>query len=330
MARFAVRVANVALAAAMAAVALPDAMRAQSAGPKPLDMTVIEATPGMQDLPFLAMKLVADKAKLKVEAIEFQGGGEAGAVFVGGRGDVLLAGYDKVIGITRQGLDDVKVIGNVLASGGWSLVLPADSPIKSIAELRGKTIGVSGPGSSSELFLRAGLRKAGLNPDKDVSVIALGSMDNIKAAIEHHKVDASMLASPHLMYGVADKTIKVLGDWEKIQYPGDVFVARAKDLAARRDDFVRFMSVYKDAVTQMKDPQFALKVARLRYPRTFTDQQLTDQINRHVEILWQPMDGLFTREQYDNGTAVLAESGRFKSSDMPAYEKLSVDLLAGR
>src|SRR5262249_18284542 len=153
-----------------------------------------------------------DKANLKIEAIEFQGGGEAGAVFAGGRGDVLLAGYDKVIGITRQGLDDIRVIGTVLTSGGWSLVLAADSPIKSIGELRGKNIGVSGPGSSSELFMRAGLRQAGLNPDKDVNVIALGSMDNLKAAIENHKVDASMLASPHLMYGVADKSIKVLGD----------------------------------------------------------------------------------------------------------------------
>src|SRR5262249_52131684 len=135
----------------------PTTIRAQSPSLKPLEMTVIEATPGLQDLPFLAMKLVADKANLKIEAIEFQGGGEAGAVFAGGRGDVLLAGYDKVIGITRQGLDDIRVIGTVLTSGGWSLVLAADSPIKSIGELRGKNIGVSGPGSSSELFLRAGL-----------------------------------------------------------------------------------------------------------------------------------------------------------------------------
>jgi hypothetical protein len=80
----------------------------------------------------------------------------------------------------------------------------------------------------------------------------------------------------------------------------------------------------------MKDPQFALKVARLRYPRTFSDQQLTDQINRHIEILWQPMDGAFTREQYDNGANALVASGRFKASEMPPLEKLSVNLLAGR
>jgi len=80
-----------------------------------------------------------------------------------------------------------------------SLVTYPASGIKTVAEIKGHSFAFSDPASTSgHLFPAYGLRKAGLDPDKDVRAIFAGSHTSSLEALYNHKVDAGELNSEQL------------------------------------------------------------------------------------------------------------------------------------
>jgi phosphonate transport system substrate-binding protein len=80
-----------------------------------------------------------------------------------------------------------------------SVVTYPGSGIKTTADLRGHSFAFSDAASTSgHLFPAYGLRKAGLNPDKDVNAIYAGSHTAAFEALYNHKVDAGELNSEQL------------------------------------------------------------------------------------------------------------------------------------
>jgi len=80
-----------------------------------------------------------------------------------------------------------------------SIVVPKGSPIKSVKELKGRTFAFSDPASTSgHLFPAYGLRKAGLDPDKDLTAAYAGSHTASFEALYNKKVDAGELNSEQL------------------------------------------------------------------------------------------------------------------------------------
>jgi phosphonate transport system substrate-binding protein len=77
-----------------------------------------------------------------------------------------------------------------------SLVTWPGSGIKTVAEIRGHSFAFSDPASTSgHLFPAYGLRKAGIDPDKDIKAIYAGSHTSSFEALYNHKVDAGELNS---------------------------------------------------------------------------------------------------------------------------------------
>jgi phosphonate transport system substrate-binding protein len=75
-----------------------------------------------------------------------------------------------------------------------SIVTYPGSGIKSVADIKGHSFAFSDPASTSgHLFPAYGLRKAGLDPDKDVRGIYAGSHTASFEALYNHKVDAGEL-----------------------------------------------------------------------------------------------------------------------------------------
>ncbi|HTV37475.1 MAG TPA: phosphate/phosphite/phosphonate ABC transporter substrate-binding protein [Xanthobacteraceae bacterium] len=77
-----------------------------------------------------------------------------------------------------------------------SIVTYPSSGIKTLADIRGHSFAFSDPASTSgHLFPAYGLRKAGIDPDKDIKAIYAGSHTASFEAIYNHKVDAGELNS---------------------------------------------------------------------------------------------------------------------------------------
>jgi len=197
--------------------------------------------------------------------------------------------------------------------------------VGAVADLKGKTVGISGPGSSSDMLMRWALNKAGLNPDRDVTLIALGSVANLYAGVENRRVNAAVLVRPFLTKAIDSGMARVVGDWEAMEYPNLVSIARTKDLEGNPEKFIRFQSAMKSVMHRFKtDREFALKMAKLSYPNTSTEE-LSQQLDFATKVYWKG-NGDMTRELYDQAVDVLVGSGRVSKADFPSFESVAVRL----
>ena len=74
----------------------------------------------------------------------------------------------------------------------WSIVSLADGPVKKPSDLKGKTIGVLSLASSGTSLLKAYLAKNGLDPDKDIKIVATGAGAPALQALNGDRVQALM------------------------------------------------------------------------------------------------------------------------------------------
>jgi phosphonate transport system substrate-binding protein len=148
-------------------------------------------------------KLIGDKIGCKVEIyvatgynaeIEAMRNGKLEIGEFGPLGYVLAHQVAKAEAVAAFGGADNKPVTY------WaSVVTYPTSGIKTIADLRGHSFAFSDAASTSgHLFPAYGLRKGGLDPDKDVKAIYAGSHTASFEAIYNHKVDAGELNSEQL------------------------------------------------------------------------------------------------------------------------------------
>lgn len=72
----------------------------------------------------------------------------------------------------------------------FRIVVPADSPIKDMKDLKGKTVGVPSLASGSVPYTKALAASVGLDPEKDVNLLAVGVGAPLGLALQQKKVDA--------------------------------------------------------------------------------------------------------------------------------------------
>jgi ABC-type nitrate/sulfonate/bicarbonate transport system substrate-binding protein len=117
--------------------------------------------------------------KYTLKQILFQANPERFQAFLAGELDAGTAPGLAVIFVRAQGVD-MKVVASICqeaAGKQWfstTYMVKDDGPIKSAKDLKGGTVGVVGYKTATDLWARAGLLNAGLEPDKDTKVFSLG------------------------------------------------------------------------------------------------------------------------------------------------------------
>ncbi|HZR98767.1 MAG TPA: ABC transporter substrate-binding protein [Chloroflexota bacterium] len=122
---------------------------------------------------------------------------DAGATLLAGmhQGEVQLAasgGPALVLG-NLQGLDTM-IVGS--ASNVLDVIIFTRPEIQTVADLRGKTIGVSRLKSITDVAARLGLERMGLHPDVDVFTRGTGGIPESLAALEGGTVDGASINGP--------------------------------------------------------------------------------------------------------------------------------------
>lgn len=138
-----------------------------------------------------------DKEGLDVRITEFSSGAEAERAMVAGAVDMGGGGLGSTFLMANQG---IKAKNVVLFQKKPIFTLVASNKLQAkpgdLKALKGKTIGISGPGSLTDLFLRIALRDAGLDPDRDVTIVATGGLASHLPALQTGRVDAQMTWEP--------------------------------------------------------------------------------------------------------------------------------------
>ena len=154
---------------------------------------------------------------LDVEILDFPGGARALQALLGGSVDVVSGAYEHTISQQAKGQNIEALIMQGKYAGivlGMSKAKAAQ--YKSPKDLKGMKIGVTAPGSSTNMFVNILLARDGLKPD-DVAIIGVGATAGAVAIMKRGEIDAmsnldpviSMLESGGDMVAVIDtRTLK--------------------------------------------------------------------------------------------------------------------------
>jgi NitT/TauT family transport system substrate-binding protein len=133
---------------------------------------------------------------LDVASQDFPGGSKALEALIGGSADLVSGFYDHTIQMAAEGRELQAFVAMLRYPGFVLAVSPATKKnIQRIEDLKGAVVGVTAPGSSSNLILNYLLGKHGLSP-QDVSVTGIGATATAVAAVERGKVDAAIMFDP--------------------------------------------------------------------------------------------------------------------------------------
>jgi len=177
------------------------------------------------------------KAGVTVNFFNFRGGSQALTAVIGGSADVVSGYFDHTIELAAKHQKLKAFVVYDRFPGLVLVVAPGQTgKITTIADLAGKKVGVSAPGSSTDFFLKYLLISAGKAPSS-AAVIGVGLGSTAIAALEHGQIDAAVMLDPAvtLLQGKY-KTLKLLADTRSQKdtralfggdYPGGAFYARS-------------------------------------------------------------------------------------------------------
>jgi NitT/TauT family transport system substrate-binding protein len=192
MMRFAAASLSLALLAAT-----PLAARAQGT-PGKTKLHLAAAGVGFPYLPFV---VASSRGYFKQQGLDvdigvYSGGAKALQALLGGSADFVAGAYSNTITMAVKGQKLVSFAIQADCPGFvFGVTKASHDKIKSYADLKGKRIGVSSPGSSFHMGVNYLLSRAGVKPD-DVSIIGVGSSSGAVAAARTGQVDALMSNDP--------------------------------------------------------------------------------------------------------------------------------------
>jgi NitT/TauT family transport system substrate-binding protein len=151
------------------------------------------------------------KHGVEIDVITSRGGGEAMKAYIAGEVQIVGTGFPEV-GLMRARGVDVELFFAQTSRVPFALIGRKDLDIKSVADLKGKTIAVTSPGSLTANLARYFVMQSGLDPERDVSLVSVGGGGEILGALKSNRADAAMLFEPFVTIAVKQDIATVVVD----------------------------------------------------------------------------------------------------------------------
>jgi NitT/TauT family transport system substrate-binding protein len=272
------------------------------------------------------MKEIAPKYNLKIEERVFPKGIDIMPAIIAGEIDVAASAVDGAIAARASGIPIYIVAG--FAKGGARIVGRSDMKWKSVADLKGKKVGVA-RGGAQELVLLAELGKHNLTfsdkPGKDVQLVYMAYAD-LNQALQARNLDAISQSEPQssqaISKGFGVEIIKPydtpLGEPVRTLIMTETMYKNKKDVAER------FMKCFVDATKYFIDnPKIAEKFVR---EKMFKNQLSSDDYYQAIDN--SPFTYNVTVKEVQVSTDMMAKYGIGKMAKPPlAKDYVRTDLL---
>lgn len=224
--------------------------------------------------PFTVAKYMGyfNQEGLDVTLLAVGGSNEVALAISSGAGDVGAASPGQaLVGMQAPQALNIKYYYEANYRSIWTVTVKPDSPIKSLSDLKGKRIGIAAMGSAAITFGKALTSEAGLNPNRDVSFLAVGSGAQAVGALNNGAVDALIFSS--------QETTKFEANGFKIRYleTGEGFSSLPDvGLMSRRENFdtnpkmlIGFArAVAKGYIFSVANPAAAVKISWKLFPES--------------------------------------------------------------
>ena len=154
---------------------------------------------------------------LNVRISDFAGGTRSLEAVVGGSADVVSGSYEHTINMQSK---KIPFQAFVLSGAAPQISVAISSKLaamyKSPKDLKGLKIGVSAPGSSTNMVVNYLLAKGGLKPT-DVAIIGIGAGANVIAAVDQGRVDVISQTDPAVTILEKEGKVKVIAETRTLE-----------------------------------------------------------------------------------------------------------------
>jgi NitT/TauT family transport system substrate-binding protein len=173
-----------------------------------------------------------------------------------------------------QGADTVLIAALI---NGFIFKIFAAPEIFSPAQLKGKKLGVSRYGATSDFAVRLALKKWGLNPDRDVNILQIGTSQDTVRAMQTRMLDAGVVSGTSSL--IARKAgFREIGDLADLglHYPTSA-IGTTKSYLQKNEGVVKdFMLAYIEAIHDFKSNKEAALAVLKKYTRNDDREVLED------------------------------------------------------
>jgi ABC-type nitrate/sulfonate/bicarbonate transport system substrate-binding protein len=202
-----------------------------------------------------------EKEGLKVRMISFRGTNLMLAALLAG--EIDFGSYlPFFVGAAARGLP-VKIVGSVAKSGGYAMI--GRPEIQNVAALKGKKIGINSFGSSADFAAYMSVRGAGMDPNKDVTIVPMGGGTPERlAALASGAVDATVITSPG-EFAAEKQGFKILVPMKELaklaRIPLTGMAVTHKKIEKESDEIVRVLRALRAATALIQhQPEYGIAI----------------------------------------------------------------------
>ena len=202
-------------------------------------------------------------------------------------GDVAMVMADGSAAVTSNLAGaDVVIIASLLNTFPYSLISIPE--VKKVNQLVGGKVAISRFGSATDVSVRMSLAKVGLNPDKDVTILQIGTQTTRFAALQSKQVQATIITPPFTL------TARKLGyntliDMGQLNIPFELtaLLTRRSYIKAQRDIVVATVEALSEAVHFYKREKEPVIKILARYLQT-NDREALEETYREIALKTLP------------------------------------------
>jgi NitT/TauT family transport system substrate-binding protein len=225
-------------------------------------MSGYAATSGPHAVLWLAREAgLFEKNGLRTDIAYIRSGSTMGQALVAGEIQLAQMGGPAALAAGVAGFDVTMV---AVALNTTPIVIMGK--VSTMEELKGKAIGVTRYGSNTDISARFAIRKAGLQPEKDVALVQLEDYAGIMGGIQSGRIAAGALADPFTDHAkklgykeIAD--IAALG----LEFPFVGIVTKKTFIKEQPDLVQRFVRAYTESIALYKNNRELAKKVTSKY-----------------------------------------------------------------
>jgi len=248
------------------------------------------------------------KVDLDIQRIDLEGGAKLHQAMAAGAIDIALGGGTDLLFVAKGSPEKaVGVLGN--APSNLSILVQGDSPIRTIADLKGKKIAATTVGSLTSWFAQEIARRQGWGVD-GITLVYLGGTVSMLAGLTTKTVDAASasLEVGHIRGDATGKYRMIVKGGEFVHdFIASVIYASNATMAERPDALRRFLKGWFETVAYLrghKAEAIPLMAKIMNAPQEPVAAIYDDEIDSY------PTDGHFDRRSLHIVEQALVDFGR--------------------
>lgn len=254
------------------------------------------------------------KRGLEVQKVTAGGGAQGVAAVIGGHADFSLQDPMTAVLANLKGASLINVAMVVSGVPVWT-VAPANSPIKSITDLKDQTVSTAIPPTTSTYLLQALLKQKGLDSAVKLNTVAIGTEI---APVTAGRAAAATLYQPQVEQALANG-YKIVHDFAK-QYDGVYAfstIDTLKSTIEKKPQMVQnFVSAIADAEKLMQtSPEVAYKVAIAEFPQ-LEQSVVRSAVKRMLDQKIYPATPSISKEAFQAGLDLQVSIGNIKAGQV--------------